>query len=61
MSTDIMEPASRFLRLHSFEILIFIILGLLMGLCLAVAPLITNVTNVTKNKQNEDLGEDIIL
>ena len=32
----------RFLRLHAFELLIFAVLFVLLALCLAVAPLITN-------------------
>jgi len=32
----------RFLRLHAFELLIFVVLFILLALCLAVAPLITN-------------------
>jgi hypothetical protein len=32
----------RFLRLHAFELLIFVVLFTLLALCLAVAPLITN-------------------
>lgn len=33
---------SRFLRLHSFELLIFVIMFILLALCLAVAPLISD-------------------
>jgi hypothetical protein len=34
-------PASRFLRLHAFELLIFVILALLLALCVAAIPLVT--------------------
>jgi hypothetical protein len=40
--SDTPTNISRFLRLHTFEIIIFIVLGLLMALCLTVAPLISN-------------------
>lgn len=33
-------PQSRFLRLHAFEILIFVIMAVLFALCLAAAPFV---------------------
>lgn len=33
-----MGQKSRLLRLHDFELLIFVVLGLLLALCLAAAP-----------------------
>jgi hypothetical protein len=35
------SDTSRFLRLHSFEFLIFVILFILLAMCLAAAPLVT--------------------
>lgn len=35
------SSTSRFLRLHAFELLIFVIMFILLAMCLATAPLIT--------------------
>jgi hypothetical protein len=51
----------RFLRLHAFELLIFVVLFILLALCLAVAPLITNDASAGSSSGSPPSGVRLVL